>query len=776
MFKNDAQNLENLPESLSGFAGKMQAAGRSFSDLFNFARGVMRRRLGVILISFAMVMALCFAYLRIVPPTYTAQVQVLLANQRAEFVQQQSLIAEPALDLSQIETQLQIINSKALAATVIDQLKLASDPDLNGSGPSIASLWGQLRARIFSPSTKELSDAANQPPEDVVAAFQSRLTTKRLSFSNVIEISYSSSSPTRAADIANAIASAYMADQQDAKVQADRDAARWLQQRLWDLDDEALKAERAVTAFKYQNNIVSSSGTPMEEQQMTELNNRLVAARAQTADAAAKLDRYEAVLRANSGDSPSLNALDSINTDVLNSPIVTSLRQQYLELTRRESEWSTRLGPSHSAVIELETKIRSTRASIIDEVKRLAATSKNEFEAAKQKQQEIENQLTDAVSRSHTTDTAELTIHGLESRAKGLRTVYNTFLQRYMSSVQQESFPVSETRVISPASPPLSKSKPKTAIVAILGLVGGIGIGLGLALLRDLMDCVFRTPLQISAVLGTPCLSLVPALRKSKAEGEPDQVDGRIPQRTILRFPGRQRTVIAMPWSRFAEAIRAIKLSIDMRQTGTMCQVIGITSALPNEGKTTIAVSLAQLIGHGSGKRVVIVDCDMRNPSLSTGLVPNARQSIIDVVHDTRSVEEIIWHDPKTKLDFLPAAKGQLPYHTSEILSSDGMRKLFGRLRETYDYIIVDLPPLTPLVDVRAAASLIDSFILVVEWGSTRIDVVQYALHSAPNVHASLIGAVLNKTDIKAMARYDSYWGKYYSDRQFAHYGFSSAD
>jgi succinoglycan biosynthesis transport protein ExoP len=770
--------LQDEPRApLSGAARSAQAEGDGIGELVNFALGFLRRQYAVIILTGALAMAASMVYLRITPPTYSAKVQVLLENSKAQFVQQQSLVAEPVFDFNQIETQLQILQSRTIAVAVINQLKLADDPDLNGSGPSMSSWSHRVRAWVSPPPKDQQSDAPGQSGEDLIEAFLDRLSAKRIGLSNVIEISYNSSSPKRAAEIANAIASAYIADQLNAKFEANRSATSWLQERLRDLGEQALTAERAVSAYKSQNNIVSSGGKPIDEQQVTDLNSRLVAARAQTSDALAKLNRYEAILRTNSESASPIGTLDAGGSDALSSPIINGLRQQYLELARRVSEWSARFGRDHLAVINLRTRMQDLRTSILDEVKRLAETSRGEFEVAKQRRQEIEKQLTEAVSQSRSSNSAELTIRELDSRAKGLRNLYETFLQRYMGSVQQGTFPISETRVIYPASPPQSKSKPKTTLVMALGVIGGLALGIGLGLLRDLMDRVFRTSAQIEGALELPCLSLVPLLRGLKPPKQTtrsQQADEDLRRRFISTHSAIHHSVIGMPLSRFTEAIRSIKLAIDLTPNKTSNQVIGITSALPNEGKTTIAATLAQLIGH-SGKKVIIVDCDLRNPSLSASLAPNAAMGIMEVINGTRSLEETVWRDPKTNLVFLPAVRRGPLIHTSEILSAEAMCKLFDRLRATYDYIIVDLPPLAPLVDVRVTSPLIDCFILVVEWGRTKIDVVQHALHTAPNIYECLIGAVLNKTDIKAMIRYDTYRSDYYSDNHYARYGVSDS-
>jgi capsular exopolysaccharide synthesis family protein len=229
-----------------------------------------------------------------------------------------------------------------------------------------------------------------------------------------------------------------------------------------------------------------------------------------------------------------------------------------------------------------------------------------------------------------------------------------------------------------------------------------------------------------------------------------------------------------MPTSRFAESIRSIRFAIDLDPTKTPSKVVGLTSTLPNEGKSTIAASLAQLLAN-SGKRVIVVDCDLRNPSLSASLAPDVGAGITDVLSGARSLEDTIWSDTATGLDFLPGRRGALA-NTSDILSTNETKKLFDQLRATYDYVIVDLPPLAPIVDVRATTALIDSFVLVVEWGGTTTDVVEHALNAAPNVYDALLGTVLNKADMKAMKRYASHIGDYYNDEHYSRYGQITAE
>jgi polysaccharide biosynthesis transport protein len=230
--------------------------------------------------------------------------------------------------------------------------------------------------------------------------------------------------------------------------------------------------------------------------------------------------------------------------------------------------------------------------------------------------------------------------------------------------------------------------------------------------------------------------------------------------------------VAERPLSRFAEAIRSVKLAADLNIASKAHRVIGFTSALPHEGKSTVAVALGQLVSQVGGK-VIVVDCDLRNPSLSRTLVPNATLGIIDVLTGEHSLENTICRDGPGGMAFLPALSRSRIFHTSEVLASEPTRKLFEDLRESYHYVILDLPPLAPLIDVRATPHLVDGYFLVIEWGRTKIDVVQHALNTAPGVYEALLGTILNKANMEFVSRYEMHRGKYYHNKHFARYGYT---
>jgi len=728
------------------------------ADLVEWGIALLRRQYLVILFVVFLATGTGLVYLNLATPIFTAQTSLYIEPHGNPNSAQGVIFGADPIE---IDSQIQIIKSKTIALMVIKKLQLTADPQFeSGKG-----LVGRIAGLLLSLGTGSSSPLGVEPSSAAIDQFESGLAVENATGAGrVITISYNYPNPTRAAEIANEIANAYINDQLESKYRSNRLATNWLQERLHQLGEQADAAQRAVDSFKKQNNIITTDGKTLDDQQAADLNSRLIAARAQTADALVRLNRLQGTLNLD----PSDKNIDAAISEITN-PIVTSLRQQYLELVRRESEWSSRFGRDHLAVVNLRNRIQEIRQSIFEELRLAADRAKNDYEAAKQRQNTLENQLATIAREPQSQTQAKITLRGLENTAAGYHDLYGSFLQRYMGSTQQADFPVTEARVISPALPPAKKSKPKAALVIAISIIGGLGLGVGLGILRDATDRVFRTAKQVETTLQLPCVASVPLL-KDRQSKQPLQSSVAKAQNASLNSSNIFWTVVNAPLSAFAEAIRSTKLAIDLQMTVQSCKVIGFTSTIPTEGKSTLSAALAQLIGQARG-RVLLIDCDLRNPSLSRNLAPLASLGIVDVINGRCSIEQAILKQPDTNLAFLPAGKRIPRFLTSEIIGGEQIGKLLEVLRQSYDYIVVDLPPLAPIVDVRASAHFIDFYLLTVEWGRTKIDFVEQTLRGAPHIYERMIGVVLNKTDMEFIARYDNS-GRYHYNKDYARYGY----
>ncbi|WP_407147338.1 polysaccharide biosynthesis tyrosine autokinase [Bradyrhizobium sp. ORS 86] len=782
----------------------------SLEQTISAAVALIGRQYPVMIFVMCLCIGLAGVYLMTAPKRFTGTAVLLIDSRKMQGLQtQQATSSDSSIDSAMVDSQVEVLKSETIATNVIKQLHLLDSPEFTGEEAGLLSSVSNLFSWMFPeqrPSEAALMRIA-------IGKVLGNLSIKRVGLSYVIEISYQSRSPDEAARIANAVAEGYINDSLESKYQASRRAAVWLQDRLKELRTEASTAERAVVDFKAKNNIVDAGGRLLTEQQLAEINSSLTQARAQRAEAQAKLERITAILNADDSDSKViLNDLATV-TDTMNNPVITKLRQTYLDYAAREADWSNRYGPTHLAVVNLRNQMREIRHSITDELRRTAEVYKSDLAIAKAREESSQKSLNDTIALSNGTNQAQIALRDLESNAQSARALSDNFLQLYMVSVQQQSFPITEARVITQASNAPNKTSPKTTLILLATLIGGAILAGGVAVLLDMMDRVFRTVSQVEQYLHTNCLASIPAIgseqnvgltghtllsragrlfnRRAKkpqpltpksvpaaASGLPmgkSELGSKYPQphgdRLLAADQSVGRYVINSPFSRFAEGFRSIKLACDLSSYGSSNKVVGITSGLPNEGKSTVSEALAQTVAQ-SGSRTLLIDGDIRNPSLTARLAPSAQAGLIDVVLGRVDWTDAVWIDPQTNLHFMPCVVTSRFSNSSDVLASQQMERLFQHLREHYDRIVLDLSPLAPVIDVRATGALADSYILVVEWAKAKVDILERVLGEAPVVRERLLGAVLNKVNMAVMSRYDIYSAGYYRNRYYKRYGY----
>lgn len=776
----------------------------SIGDAFLALKGLVSRQLPLMILVFLACLSLALFYVITAQRLYTSTASLIIDSRKISLMQQQSSAASDApIESAMIDSQVEIIKSDTIALSVIKDLRLIDQPEFTGDN---GGLIGNVVGFVFSLMSSATPPSEYKQVRKALGRLEKNLSVKRVGLSYVIEISYRSLSAERAAQISNAVAEAYIVDSLEAKYNASRRAAVWLQDRMKELRVQASAAERAVADYKAKNNIVDAGGRLLSEQQLAELNSALTGARAQRAEAQARLERITAILKADDEDrNVILNDLATV-ADTMQNPVIVKLRQTYLDYAAKESDWSNRYGSNHLAVVNLRNQMREIRRSIKDELRRTAESFKSDLEIAKSREEASQKSLNAAINLSNDTSQAQIVLRDLDSNAQSARALADNFLQMYMVSVQQQSFPITEARVITPAAVSLGPSSPKTLLILLGAMFAGGLFGAAAGFIRDMMDRVFRTAPQVEAMLGVSCLAIVPRVsaeelsatgrNKAAAFAKLAQIGWsrlrgkRVSVREAARaiepgYPGgtqlanRQMNIVdsmsgvvaRSPFSRFAEAMRAIKMAIDLSNDEGACKVIGITSSLPNEGKSTIAGAVAQASAM-SGTRTLLVDCDIRNPSLTRRFSPEAQKGLVELVLGQTELGDILWTDSQSNLHFLPCVIAERFSNSADLLASVSMEKLFKALRTHYDLIIVDLSPLAPVIDVRGTSRIIDHYTVVVEWAETKIDVVKRCLDEASGVHKKLMGVVLNKVDIGSLGRYDYQRGDYYRNRYYRQYGY----
>jgi succinoglycan biosynthesis transport protein ExoP len=686
------------------------------------------------------------------PSRFTAQTDMIIDTKKVTWTQTEMASENRLVEDASVESEIETTKSEKVAVAVIHRLHLDEDPEFVGAGQG-------LRRRILSlfkfDSGPKPVPSNDEVMRGVLDGVRDNLRVSRLGRSYIEQIAFTSLDAQKAATIANAFADAYVEDQLQAKFEATRRASVWLEQRIGELRQQASDAYKAVQDFKSDNSIIIGvDGKLASEVELDQLGIALAKARADTSQARAKLDRISRVMEQRS-DKESLSIPDPVVTDALSNPVITKLRQQFLDDQNKESEWSARYGSDHTAARNLRAEMAALQRAIWDEISRIAESYKSELQIAKSQEESIDKRMGEVFQKSATTRQSQVRLRELETAANTYRGIYETFLTRFTQSVQQQSFPSTEARIVTVASPPNSRSSPKLGLTLALAAICGLGFGVMLAFAREQMNRQIHTRAELEKLLGTSCLAVLPAFAQKKPVLR--KLRGATRESSAFRQIGE-----VAPFSATAEALRYIKVAIDLHPTGG--KIIAIVSALPGEGKTTVAAGFAAFMAK-SGARTLLIDADLRNPTLTRSLGYNNAPGLLNLVSDKAELEDLVITDSTYKFDFLPSSTRTKPTNSSDVLNSAAMKEMLRAAKSNYDYVLVDLPPILPVVDVKAAAHLFEAFVLVVEWGSTSTDEIFKAANVSPIVSERLLGAVLNKADEAVMRRFEGY-----SDRGYAYY------
>ena len=694
------------------------------------------------------------AYLKIARPSYTAAAVIEIANREGRFLQQQATLAELPAD---IDRDIALTKSWAVAEATSRKLHLADDPEFDPPA-------SDLLLRLHDLWSGGLVDPNMLRTQRTVTSVMSDTRVIPDNSGSAFAIAFTSHDPNKAADIANAIADTFISFQNGADAEVHKKAADWLVGQSDELAKRAKDAATAVSEFVKTNNLILIDGKPLDQKNLEDVNKRLAQAKEKLDGAQYRLDRINASLT----DAATRDILDATSgSDVLQDPVIAKARDRYGDLSDQIHALRRDYGKDSQKLREL---MASTKAEILAELARLQNNAREDSQLAGKNYDELLAEQKMAVVASHRAVYLNSQLKALQETEQNYRTLYQNFLQHSAEAVQELSFPVRAARISERATPPFSKSWPKPFIVLAAAAFGGLALGLGVGALRDFTDGVFRTVRQFESATQLKCLGLVPnttTLRRSKGSSI-------LPPEFAERFKWLQRLPIwtkikTAPNSRFVSELIAVRLALRNSASAQGARVFGVTSALAGEGKSSLVASLGVLMAQ-SGQRVVVVDLDFRNPTLTDLLTSGIHIGLSDVLVGRRSLDEVLVSAPSLGLTIAPGAAKVNIMQTVELLTSAKMRECIAKLRQTYDIVLVDLPPLLPVTDVRATTEFIDNYILVVEWGKTPTALVRRAVEASPEIAAKLAGGILNKVNFKLLPKYDSLATSYYLRPEFSRY------
>jgi polysaccharide biosynthesis transport protein len=721
----------------------------------------LRRRWQFLVLGCVSGLLLAICYIVLATPLYTSTARILIDTTMNQNLQTQKLVEDKPLDTSLIDSQVQILSSESVVIPVIKSLNLAQDREFVGPPDALGAriLWqlGKLidgAKQLLGLKDSSTVDADTVLERTAVEAFLKRLTAKREDLSYVIDVAFASEDPNKAAKIASAVADTYIAVNLEAKSKSTKLASQWLQERLRALKVQATDADRELQKYKTANNIVDTGRGLLSHEQLSDLNTQLINARTATAEAKARLDRIREII--NDG------VPDATVTDALNNTVIARLRAQYLDLAARAADLASRVGNQHSTVVKIHQQMDELRKSIRNEEQRIADAYASDYEIAKAREVSLANSVSQLVGEAGTTNQAQVVMRDLESSADSYRNLYNSFLQKFQETIQTQTIPVTDARIVTRASPPLNKSAPKTAMALAAGALLGLLISAGVAIARELSEEVFRTPNEVELTTGINCLGVLPVVAAKHKQAKSCYTSAKTLGITPETTEGIEEFVLEAPYSRFAETLRNLKVTIDNAGLANDIKVIGVVSSVANEGKSTVAANFGAILV-ASGARTLIIDGDFHQRSLTAKLAPDARKGLIEALGNVSGLAALVRHRQRSQLDILPCVlESRLP-NAAELLGSPQMKDLLNTARKAYDYVIIELPPIVSVVDVKVIERFIDSFVFVVEWGRSKRSLVLEALAEASMIRERLAGIVLNKADPFALRSIEAYKGSTFS-------------
>jgi capsular exopolysaccharide synthesis family protein len=704
-------------------------------DTLDFAAAfeTARRRYGVFLIVFALTLALSVALIVHQKPAYTASAGVMMDPRQLQLLQttvSPNVSADQSLSTEAVATQVALIQSRSMAEQVVDQLHLEKDPQLGTENPglrndivkAVLGLFGAAPAPpVLTPEEKRVRTVA-----DVMA----HLEAQRLGFTYVINISYTDPSAEKAAEITNAFANAYTQQSLQTKSDANRQASGYLNSRVRELSDQAAADANAVQQYKIAHNLLGAEGATLTQQEISNLNQQVAAARAEAASDQARLDTARAqVSKGSNGDDVGA---------VLGSPVVETLRSQRAQVSGQLAELNSRYGPRYPDVLKAQQQLQDLDVQINAEIQRVISNMQATAQVSARRLASLEGTLNQSRGALATDTRSIAGLVELQQKAAASQTLYDNYLARFKEIMTSAGTEQSDARIVSQAQVPNKPSSPRLLLDAALAVIVATVFGFIGGVIAELLDHSFGNGLDIERRVHAPCIGSIPLLA-SVAKG--------------ARQPPVEY-IVANPFSVFAESFRNLKVSIVQSSAQRAVHVgqgtiLAVTSPLTGEGKTTTSVCLGETSSL-QGARTIVVDCDLRRRSLQRFVEQGPEAGLVEVVHGDVALEDAVVVDDLTGVHYLPLSHAKLT--ATDIFGSVAMDGLLDQLRSRYDFIILDTAPLLALADARTLAAKCDAVILLCSWRKTPEDAVKSAIRLLRAAGAPLAGISLTRVDVRKQA------------------------
>ena len=715
------------------------------STLREYMRVLIKRKWMVIAVIVGIFMAVAIASLR-QTPVYEAVGRIAVNKADPNLITfKDSGPVVDYYDQADLDTEVRILQSDLMALQVIRQLNLDKRPEFGGNSDQ------KLPNLVADP----LQTDSNRVSA-LLGGFRGHLRVTLIPNTRIIEIHYNSTDPQLAASAVNTLAATYVEQNFKTKFESTMQASDWLSKQLVDLQMKVETSQEKLVRYQKEHEIL---GTDEKQNIITEkldvLNKEMTGA---------EFDRMqkEAIYRQTQSDDPDAIAA-AIDTGGGTGALLSRLRDQQATLRVQVADLNTQFGPSYPKIAQLNNQLKEIDRQLQSETNKGVDHLRGQYLAALQREIMLRGSFEKQKQEANKLNESAIEYSILKRDLDSNRTLYEGLLAKLKEAGVTAGLRSNSFRIIDAARVPTSPSEPNIPRNLSFALVLGVISGIGLAFLLESMDNSVRTPEQATALSALPSLGMIPLGSKSGSHGP----TGKRLALTAASKEVVETVTLVRPQSQMAESYRALRTSLLLSNLGAPPKVIMVTSARPQEGKTTTSINTAIVLAQ-KGVRVLLVDADLRRPSIHKTLGMGPRSGLSNVLTGSATLQQTIVTSPiLPNLFIMPA--GTPPPNPAELLASSNMRDLLAELRGLYDHIVIDTPPTLSVTDAVVLSPRADATILVIRSGQTTKQALRRARDILMKVNAHVAGVLLNAVDLTSPDYYYYYeyqgkYGQYYQE------------
>jgi succinoglycan biosynthesis transport protein ExoP len=657
-------------------------------------------------------------------------------------------------DPTDLETEVKILQSDLLALQVVKDLGLDRRPEFGGkAAPPSSSL-------DLAPDPLQADPSRTSA---LLGNFRGNLKVTLAPNTKIIEVHYTSPDPQLAANVVNKLMEDYTENNFKSRFDSTMQAEDWLKNQLVDLQMKVESSQQKLVQYQKEHEILGID----EKQNITtakldELNKALTAAESE------RMDKESVYRLVESGDADTVasavSALDAAGAGTQSaSSLLESLRSKEADLKIQAAQLNTQFGPSYPKLAQLNSQLKEVDAQILLETKKVAAKVRGQYMAALQRENLLHDALEKQKQEENKLNESAIDYSILKRDLDSYRQLYEGLMEKMKEAGVSAGLKSNNFRIVDVARVPTGPIEPNIPRYLAFAFILGLTSGVGLAFLQEGLDNTVRTSEQAQMISGLPALGMIPLPARTAREGAN-------PKRLMIATSSKEAVEMVAqvrPHSQMAESYRALRTSLLLTNLGAPPKVIMVTSALPQEGKTTTSMNTALVLAQ-KGVRVLLIDADLRRPSIHKILGWGPRSGLSNVLTGSATLQQTI--QPSSillNLSILPA--GTPPPNPAELLASTNMRDVLEELRGQYDHIVVDTPPTLSVTDAVVLSPRADAIVLVIRSGQTTKQALRRSRDILTQVNAKVSGVLLNAVDLSSpdyyyYYEYQSKYSRYYRD------------